>query len=179
MAEELIFKRISTGAANDIKQATTLAHKMIRTFGMSDSLAPLSYENHDQNIFIGREMTQAKAYSEETARKIDAEVALIIDRAYQAAKKILEENTDILHALTDLLMERETVLGCELDELISYMRPDFDFFGKKIKSSPISSISEIYARPDEHRPGKAHKTDGDNVGKEQKEGKSEIDNENI
>jgi cell division protease FtsH len=179
VAEELIFKRISTGAANDIKQATTLAHKMIRTFGMSDSLAPLSYENHDQNIFIGREMTQAKAYSEETARKIDAEVALIIDRAYQAAKKILEENTDILHALTDLLMERETVLGCELDELISYMRPDFDFFGKKIKSSPISSISEIYARPDEHRPGKAHKTDGDNVGKEQKEGKSEIDNENI
>jgi cell division protease FtsH len=180
VAEELIFKRISTGAANDIKQATNLAQKMIRTFGMSDSLAPLSYENHDQNIFIGREMTQAKAYSEDTARKIDAEVAIIIDRAYQAAKKILEENTDILHALTDLLMERETVLGWELDELISYMRPEFDFFGKKIRSSPISSISEAYIRPDsDHRQGSTHKTDADSGGEEQKETKSEIDKENI
>ncbi len=131
VAEELIFKRISTGASNDIKQATKLAHRMVRTFGMSDNLAPLSYENHDDNIFIGREMTQAKTYSEETARKIDAEVALIIDRAYQAAKKVLEENMDILHALTKLLIEKETVLGPELDDLIASMRPDFDFFGRK------------------------------------------------
>ena len=131
VAEEIIFQRISTGASNDIKQATKLANSMVRTFGMSDNLTPLSYENHDDNIFIGREMTQAKAYSEETARKIDAEVALIIDRAYQTAKEILEKNIDILHALTDLLMEKETVLGPELDELIADMRPDFDFFGKK------------------------------------------------
>jgi len=131
VAEELIFKRISTGASNDIKQATKLAHRMVRTFGMSDNLAPLSYENHDDNIFIGREMTQAKTYSEETARKIDAEVALIIDRAYKAAKKVLEENMDILHALTKLLLEKETVLGPELDDLIASMRPDFDFFGRK------------------------------------------------
>ena len=86
VAEELIFKRISTGASNDIKQATKLANSMVRTFGMSDNLTLLSYEDHSDNIFIGREMTQAKAYSEETARKIDAEVALIVDRAYQAAK---------------------------------------------------------------------------------------------
>ena len=131
VAEELIFQRISTGASNDIKQATKLANSMVRTFGMSDNLTPLSYENHDDNIFIGREMTQAKAYSEETARKIDAEVALIIDRAYQSAKKILEENMDILHSLTELLMEKETVLGPELDDLIARMRPDFDFYGKK------------------------------------------------
>ncbi|MBC2706009.1 ATP-dependent zinc metalloprotease FtsH [Desulfobacula sp.] len=131
VAEELIFKRISTGASNDIKQATKLANSMIRTFGMSDNLPPLSYENHEDNIFIGREMTQAKAYSEETARKIDAEVALIIDRAYQTAKKCLEENIDILHTLTDLLIEKETILGPELDDLIATLRPDFDFFGKK------------------------------------------------
>jgi len=131
VAEDLIFKRISTGASNDIKQATALANRMVRIFGMSDNLAPLSYENHDDNIFIGREMTQAKAYSEETAKKIDAEVALIIDRAYQSAKKCLKDNIDILHALTDLLIEKETVLGPELDELIATMRPDFDFFGKK------------------------------------------------
>ncbi len=131
VAEELIFKRISTGASNDIKQATKLAHRMVRTFGMSDNLAPLSYENHDDNIFLGREITQAKTYSEETARKIDAEVALIIDRAYQTAKKVLEDNMDILHALTKLLIEKETVLGPELDDLIASLRPDFDFFGRK------------------------------------------------
>ena len=131
VAEEIIFKRISTGASNDIKQATKLANRMVRTFGMSDNMALLSYENHDDNIFIGREMTQAKAYSEETARKIDEEVALIIERAYKTAKTVLEQNVDILHALTDLLLEKETVLGPELDDLIASVRPDFDFFGKK------------------------------------------------
>ena len=137
VAEEIIFKRISTGASNDIKQATKLANRMVRSFGMSDDLAPLSYEDHDDNIFIGREMTQAKSYSEATAQKIDAEVAGIIDRAYAAAQKILEDNIDILHALTDLLMEKETIMGPELDDLIAEMRPDFDFFGKRnVKSDP-------------------------------------------
>ncbi len=137
VAEEIIFNRISTGASNDIKQATSLANRMVRTFGMSDNLAPLAYETQDDNIFIGREMTQAKDYSEDTARKIDAEIALIIDRAYKTAKKVLDENIDILHALTDLLIEKETVLGPELDDLIASIRPDFDFFGRKnIRTEP-------------------------------------------
>jgi len=142
VAEELIFKRISTGASNDIKQASKLANKMVRSFGMSDNMALLSYENHDDNIFIGREMTQAKAYSEETARKIDAEVDLIVRRAYLAAKKVLEENLDILHALTLLLIEKETVLGSELDDLIAVMRPDFKFFGKQNLSKPAEKNPE-------------------------------------
>ncbi|HAR35079.1 MAG TPA: cell division protein FtsH, partial [Desulfobacter sp.] len=131
VAEEIIFKRISTGASNDIKQATKLANRMVRSFGMSDALAPVSYEDHDENIFIGREMTQAKGYSESTAQKIDAEVAGLITRAYNKAKTILEENIDILHALTDLLLEEETVMGPELDDLIASLRPDFDFFGRR------------------------------------------------
>jgi len=137
VAEEIIFKRISTGASNDIKQATTLANRMIRSFGMSDALAPVSYEEHDDNIFIGREMTQAKGYSEATAQKIDAEVAGLIHRAYGTAKTILEENIDILHALTDLLLEEETVMGPELDDLIARLRPEFDFFGRRnIRTEP-------------------------------------------
>jgi len=131
VAEEIIFKRISTGAVNDIKQASKLANSMIRTFGMSENLAPISYEDHNDNIFIGREMTQAKAYSEETARRIDSEVSFIINKAYNTAKQILEENIELLHALTDLLIEKETVLGPELDDLIASIKPDFDFFGKK------------------------------------------------
>jgi cell division protease FtsH len=131
VAEEIIFNRISTGAANDIKQATKLANRMVRSFGMSDNLAPLSYEDHDDNIFIGREMTQAKGYSEATARQIDAEVANLVDRAYKRGKQILEENIDILHRLTDLLIEKETVLGPELDDLIAEMRPEYDFHGRR------------------------------------------------
>jgi cell division protease FtsH len=131
VAEEIIFKRISTGASNDIKQATKLANRMVRSFGMSDNLAPVSYEDHDENIFIGREMTQAKGYSEATAQKIDAEVAGLISHAYNTAKTILEENIDILHALTDLLLEKETVMGPELDDLIASLRTDFDFFGRR------------------------------------------------
>ena len=143
VAEEIIFKRISTGASNDIKQATKLANRMIRSFGMSDSLAPLSYEDHDDNIFIGREMTQAKSYSEATAQKIDAEVAAVIDRAYNTAQKILEDNIDILHALTDLLIEEETIMGPELDDLIAEMRPDFDFFGRRnVRTAPEPPTAE-------------------------------------
>jgi cell division protease FtsH len=138
VAEQIIFNRISTGASNDIKQATKLANAMIRSFGMSETLAPLSYENHDDNIFIGREMTQAKAYSESTAQKIDDEVSLLVANAYKSAKKVLEENIEILHALTELLIEKETVLGPELDDLIASMKPDFDFFGKKnVATTPV------------------------------------------
>ncbi len=137
VAEEIIFNRVSTGAANDIKQATKLANRMIRSFGMSDNLAPLSYEDHDENIFIGREMTQAKGYSEATAQQIDAEVAKLVDRAYKKAKKILDENIDILHKLTELLIEKETVLGPELDDLIAELRPEYDFYGRKnVRTTP-------------------------------------------
>jgi cell division protease FtsH len=143
VAEELIFNRISTGAANDIKQATKLANRMIRSFGMSDNLAPLSYEDHDENIFIGREMTQAKGYSEATAQQIDAEVAQLVDRAYKKGKEILEANIDILHKLTELLIEKETVLGAELDDLIARMRPDYDFHGRRnVRSTPDPEPAE-------------------------------------
>ncbi|MGM0394955.1 MAG: ATP-dependent zinc metalloprotease FtsH [Thermodesulfobacteriota bacterium] len=143
VAEALIFNRISTGAANDIKQATKLANRMIRSFGMSDKLAPLSYEDHDENIFIGREMTQAKGYSEATAQQIDAEVARLVDNAYKKAKQILEENIDILHRLTDLLIEKETVLGAELDDLIAEMRPEYDFHGRR-------NVRNVRSKPDHH-----------------------------
>ncbi|WP_020587305.1 ATP-dependent zinc metalloprotease FtsH [Desulfobacter curvatus] len=162
VAEEIIFKRISTGASNDIKQATKLANRMIRSFGMSDAMAPLSYEDHDDNIFIGREMTQAKGYSEATAQKIDAEVAGLISRAYSTAKTILEENIDILHALTDLLMEEETIMGPELDDLIASLRPDFDFFGRRnIRTEQAPPKEEEKPEPDEQEDVKDDGSDGD------------------
>ncbi len=123
VAEELVFNRISTGAANDIKQATELAGNMVRSWGMSDALGPLSYAKGEEHIFLGREIAQHRDYSEETARKIDEEVSRIIRESYDRARQILKENMDILHKLSGLLIEKETVMGKELDELIRAMRP--------------------------------------------------------
>jgi len=130
VAEEIIFNRISTGAANDIKQATDLAQKMVRNWGMSEDLGPLSFAKGDEHIFLGREIAQHRDYSEETARKIDQEINNLIKKAYNRAKKTLSENLDILHALADRLLEKETVPGSELDELILSMKPGFEFPSK-------------------------------------------------
>jgi cell division protease FtsH len=123
VAEEIIFNRISTGAANDIKQATELAQKMIRNWGMSESLGLLSYATSDEHIFLGREIAQHRDYSEATAQKIDEEIDRLIKKSHSRAKAIINENIDILHKLSALLLEKETVLGAELDELIRSMRP--------------------------------------------------------
>jgi len=119
VAEEIVFNRISTGASNDIKQATDLAQKMIRAWGMSEALGPLSYSKEEEQIFLGREIAQHRDYSEATAQKIDEEINKLIDSAYQKAKSVLNENIDILHKLAEKLLEKETVLGAELDELIT------------------------------------------------------------
>lgn len=123
-AEEIVFSRFSTGASNDIKQATDLAQQMVRAWGMSDVLGPLSYAKNEEQIFLGREISQHRDYSEDTARKIDEEINSLIRKSYGRAKQILNENLDVLHKLAEMLLEKETVMGKELDELIISMRPD-------------------------------------------------------
>jgi cell division protease FtsH len=123
VAEEIIFNRISTGAANDIKQATNLAQTMIRNWGMSEKLGPLSYAKGEEQVFLGREIAQHRDYSDATAQLIDEEINKLIKDAYQRSGKVLKENLDILHKLAELLLEKETVLGKELDELIKELRP--------------------------------------------------------
>ncbi len=122
VAEEIVFNRISTGASNDIKRATELAQHMVRNWGMSE-LGPMSFSKGEEQIFLGREIAQHRDYSEETAKKIDEEINRLIKNSYDRAKKVLKENLDILHSLSELLLEKETVLGKELDELILSMRP--------------------------------------------------------
>lgn len=125
VAEEIVFDRISTGAANDIKQATELAQKMVRSWGMSEELGPLSYAKGEEQIFLGREISQHRDYSEETAKKIDKEITNLANKAYNQARNVLKEHIDILHKLAELLLEKETVKGSELDELIHSMKPEF------------------------------------------------------
>ncbi|MBR9981250.1 MAG: ATP-dependent zinc metalloprotease FtsH [Desulfatitalea sp.] len=124
VAESLVFGRLSTGASNDIKVATELAQKMVRSWGMSDELGPLSYAKGEEHVFLGREIAQHRDYSESTAQRIDSEVSRLIKDAYQQAKDILEKHVETLHALATLLLEKETVLGKELDELILSINPD-------------------------------------------------------
>ena len=131
VAEEIVFNRISTGAANDIKQATDLAQQMVRSWGMSDDLGPLSYAKGEEHVFLGREIAQHRDYSEATAQKIDEEIIKLIKSSYGRAKTVLNENLDILHKLAENLLEKETVLGKELDELIHSLRP-----GIKLPSDP-------------------------------------------
>jgi len=123
VAEEIVFNRISTGAANDIKQATDLANRMIRSWGMSDDLGPLAYAKGEEQVFLGREIAQHRDYSEATAQKIDEEIHKLIKNSYGRAQAVLKENLDILHKLAENLLEKETVMGKELDELIHSLRP--------------------------------------------------------
>ena len=130
VAEEIVFNRISTGAANDIKQATDLAQQMIRSWGMSDDLGPLSYAKGEEQVFLGREIAQHRDYSEATAQKIDEEINKLIKDSYGTAKTVLNENLDILHKLAEVLLEKETVMGKELDELIHSLRPGIELPSK-------------------------------------------------
>ncbi len=117
-AELLIFSHLTTGAVSDLEQATGIARAMVTRFGMSDKLGPLSFGKRDEMVFLGREMTSSKDYSEETAVLIDSEVRVIIEAAHANAVRLLTENLDKLHLLAKTLLERETLDGDEMVRLL-------------------------------------------------------------
>jgi len=164
-AEEIVFSRISTGASNDIKQATDIAQKMVRSWGMSEALGPLSYAKDEEHIFLGREIGQHRDYSEETAKKIDEEVKILIEGSYDNAKRVLEENLDILHALSDLLLEKETVMGAELDGLIHSMRPGIELPTKSVleRAKEDKQKADQKATTAKEAPGASVKTETDSA----------------
>jgi len=136
VAEEIVFDRISTGASNDIKKATDLAQQMIRSWGMSEILGPLSFAKDEEQVFLGREIAQHRDYSEETARKIDAEVNRLVMSSYERAKSVLTDHLDVLHKLAEALLEKETIMGAELDELIRQVRPGIELPEKPTDKEP-------------------------------------------
>ncbi|MGO2343846.1 MAG: ATP-dependent zinc metalloprotease FtsH, partial [Vibrio litoralis] len=121
LAEELIYgsDKVSTGASNDIERATDIARKMVTQWGFSEKLGPLLYAQEDGEVFMGAGMSQAKQVSDETARLIDQEVRTLIDRNYERAKKILEDNMDIMHSMKDALMKYETIDAGQIDDLMN------------------------------------------------------------
>jgi cell division protease FtsH len=117
-AEKLVLNYFSTGAANDLKQATHLARQMICNFGMNDRIGPVSLADDDHDVFLGRDFLQRREYSEQKAREIDEEVARLLSERYDEALEMLSEHRDLLDRVTDALLERETLDGAELTLLI-------------------------------------------------------------
>jgi cell division protease FtsH len=117
-AEEIALHHTTTGAGNDLERATDLARKMVTEWGMSEKLGPLTFGKKDEHIFLGKEISRHKDYSEKTAIDIDEEIKRIVLEAYSISKKILAEHYDLLDALAKALLEKETLDGEEIDALI-------------------------------------------------------------
>ena len=117
VAEELVFDDITTGASQDIKQATTMARDMVTRYGMSENIGLICYKDDDDEVFIGRDLAHAHNYSEGVASAIDAEVKSIIDHAYEEAKRIINENRDVLDRCAELLLEKEKITREEFEAL--------------------------------------------------------------
>ncbi len=119
VAEELIFgpEKVTTGAAQDIRQATEMARSMVTQFGMSDAVGPVAVGEREQQIFLGREITQRHEVSEKTAEMVDAEVTRILQEAFKRAHAILDKDMDTLHKMAEALLERETLDREEVDLL--------------------------------------------------------------
>ena len=117
VAEEMVFDYITTGASQDIKQATQLAKAMVTKYGMSEHIGLINYDNEDDEVFIGRDLAHARGYGESVAAKIDEEVKRIIDECYEKAKKIIREHEEILNRCADLLLEKEKVNREEFEGL--------------------------------------------------------------
>ena len=120
IAEELIFghDKVTSGASSDIDMATKMAKNMVTKYGMSKELGPLAYGDNEDEVFLGRQITRQQHMSEETAKKVEAEVKQIVETGYERAKKVLTEKIDDLHKLAKALLIYETLSGDEIRDLI-------------------------------------------------------------
>ncbi|HIR28320.1 MAG TPA: ATP-dependent zinc metalloprotease FtsH [Candidatus Choladousia intestinigallinarum] len=119
VAEELVIKDVTTGASQDIKQATSIARAMVTKYGMSEKVGLINYDAEGDEVFIGRDLAHTRTYGESVASVIDQEVKNIIDGAYQEARRLLKENESVLHACAALLMEKEKIGRTEFEALFS------------------------------------------------------------
>ncbi len=125
VAEELIFgeDKVTTGASNDIERATKMARNMVTKWGLSDEMGPIAYGEEEDEVFLGRSVTQHKNVSNETARRIDEVVRSILDKAYAKTKALLTENIDKLHAMSQLLLQYETIDAPQIDAIMEGREP--------------------------------------------------------
>ncbi|NNE05073.1 MAG: ATP-dependent zinc metalloprotease FtsH [Xanthomonadales bacterium] len=126
VAEEIVFgaDNVTTGASNDIERATQIARNMVTKWGLTDALGPLTYSEDEDEVFLGRSVTQHKHVSDETAKRIDEEVRVIIEVAHKAASDLINANRDKLELMADALMRYETINSAQIDQIMEGKEPD-------------------------------------------------------
>ena len=152
IAEQMIYgdDKVTTGASNDIERATELAKNMVTKWGLSKKMGPLSYSEDEGEVFLGRSVTNQKRMSEETAKHIDDEVRSIVDSAYSKASKILKDNIDKMHSMSEALMMYETIDKDQIDDIMSGIKPrppkdwdDKDGKGNNSNSDNVTTTPEF------------------------------------
>jgi cell division protease FtsH len=123
IAEEVFMNQMTTGASNDFERATQMARDMVTRYGMSDALGPMVYAENEGEVFLGRSITKTTHVSEETMRKVDAEIRRIIDEQYALARRLIEENRDKVEAMAKALLEWETIDGEQIDDILAGKPP--------------------------------------------------------
>ena len=156
IAEELIFNDITNGSYGDIRHATNIARNMVCNWGMSDVLGPQSYGDNQELMFLGREVTRSQDYSEDTARKIDAEINRILSEAYTTAKEVLTTHRDKLDWVASRLLERETIDGRDVEEIMK--------LGRVLSEEERTEADKQKRRSKEEQSGSATETAGDKDG---------------
>jgi len=144
IAEEIFMKQMTTGASNDFARATDLARRMVTQWGMSDTLGPMVYGEEEGEIFLGRQVTTHRNVSESTMQKVDAEIRRIIDQQYSLARRLLEENSDKVEAMTKALLEWETIDADQVNDIMAGRPP-----------RPPKPVSVPPSRPKDDAPGAA------------------------
>jgi len=169
-AEKIVFGNTTSGAQNDIKRATDMARKMVCDWGMSDKIGPINYTTSEDEPFLGREMSHGREFSEKTQESIDAEVRAILFGANSKAEDILNENIDLLHHTSAILLEREILDAKELDMLIE---------GKELPPINLSKLSAIKSMKIEDKEKKETKNNSSVNNENESEEVSSEDNKNI
>src|SRR5574343_1118939 len=123
IAEEVFMNQMTTGASNDFERATSIARDMVMRYGMTDALGPMVYAENEGEVFLGRSVTKPTHMSEHTMKKVDSEVRRIIDEQYGLARRLIEENSDKMHAMAKALLEWETIDGDQLDDIMAGKEP--------------------------------------------------------
>jgi cell division protease FtsH len=154
VAEMLVFAEQSTGAANDIERATMISRRMVTEFGMSDTLGPLAFGKKDELIFLGREISEQRNYSDEVAYQIDQEIRQLVDTAHQRAHDVLTQHFDKLEAIAQLLIREETIEGEELEALFDSPRPKPELVGPPIGRPALQTDESLAARQAQPPPDK-------------------------
>ncbi len=146
VAESMVFEEQSTGASNDIERATAIARRMVTEFGMSRTLGPLAFGKKEELVFLGREISEQRNYSDEIAFQIDKEIREIIDAAHARAKEVITTHYDKLVAIADLLMQEETIEGEQMEALFDAPRPKPNLIGPG--GTPTIKAAEPVVKPE-------------------------------